>query len=110
MTPSEDEFVEAFERIDAEFGNGGPPPGGVSAADAARAAYAAHAADDGEDGVEDDVETDEDDDMDAAAKARLAAALAEIDARFGRPPAEQVSAFAEAHQTLQATLSRIDTP
>ena len=69
-------------------------------------------ADDLEEGdFDDDEEIDEaadDDDMDEAAKAKLTAALAEIDARFGRPPAEQVAAFTEAHQTMQATLARID--
>jgi hypothetical protein len=69
---------------------------------------------DGEDDFDEDDEYEDDDededDMDEAAKARLAAALAEIDAKFGRPPSEQVAAFAEAHQTLQATLNRIDTP
>ncbi len=51
-----------------------------------------------------------DDDIDEATKIRLAAAMAEIDAKFGRPPAEQVQAFSEAHQQLQATLNRIDMP
>jgi hypothetical protein len=46
---------------------------------------------------------------DEVATARLAAALARIDEVMGRPPAEQVAAFTEAQQTLQATLARIDT-
>jgi hypothetical protein len=48
------------------------------------------------------------DDMDDVTKAKLAAALAVIDAQFGRPPAEQVEGFARAHQALQETLNRID--
>jgi hypothetical protein len=55
--------------------------------------------------ADDDMDAD---DMDEVTKARLAAALADIDARFGRPPAEQVEAFTDAHQALQATLNRID--
>jgi hypothetical protein len=51
---------------------------------------------------------DEDDDMDEAAAARLAEALAQIDAQFGKPPAEQVATYAQAQQTLQSTLARID--
>ena len=56
-------------------------------------------------GEDDDLEDAE---MDEEAKLRLEKALAEIDARFGRPPADQVSAFADAHQSLQATLNLID--
>jgi hypothetical protein len=48
-------------------------------------------------------------DFDEAAKARLAAALAAIDAVMGKNPADQVTAFTDAQQTLQATLARIDT-
>jgi hypothetical protein len=55
-----------------------------------------------------DTENDEHDDLDAAAKAHLQQALARIEAQIGRPPAEQVPAFADAHQALQATLNRID--
>ncbi len=58
---------------------------------------------------EDEVQPDEPSDIDEAAKVRLNAALAEIDARIGRPPAEQVAAFADAHQMLQLTLNLIDT-
>lgn len=43
-----------------------------------------------------------------AAEARVAAALADIDAVADRPPADQVPAFATAQQTLQATLAGID--
>lgn len=56
-------------------------------------------------GEDDDLDEEE---MDEEAKLRLDKALAEIDARFGRPPAEQVAAFADAHQSLQATLKTID--
>jgi len=86
---------------EAEFGE--PPFGEIP--------FAAMADDFEEGDFEDDDEIDEaadDDEMDEAAKAKLTAALAEIDAHFGRPPAEQVAAFTEAHQTLQATLARID--
>ena len=63
--------------------------------------------DDLDDGTFDDGEI-ADDDMDEVAKARLNRALAEIDARLGRPPAEQVEAFAALHQQMQATLTTID--
>ncbi|HEY1485794.1 MAG TPA: hypothetical protein VGF84_06805 [Micromonosporaceae bacterium] len=62
----------------------------------------------GADGEYDDGDQTEADDMDEAAKVRLAAALAEVDAQFGRPPSEQVTAFNDVHQALQATLNRID--
>jgi len=93
---------------EAEFGE--PTP--LGEAPLGETPFAVMADDFEEDDFSDDHELDEagdDDDMDEAAKARLAAALAEVDARFGRPPAEQVAAFTEAHQTLQATLARIDT-
>jgi len=38
----------------------------------------------------------------------VAAALARLDAVAGSDAAEQVAAFAEAHEALQATLARID--
>jgi hypothetical protein len=67
----------------------------------------AHTADEDDDlDFEDD--DDEDDDLDVAAKARLDDALRQIDVMFGRPPAEQVSTYTQAHQTLQSTLARID--
>jgi hypothetical protein len=47
-------------------------------------------------------------DVVAAADARVSAALAELDAVDGWPPADQVAAFAESHQALQATLAGID--
>jgi hypothetical protein len=43
-----------------------------------------------------------------AANGQVAAALAELTAAADRPPADQVEAFAAAHETLQATLARID--
>ena len=42
------------------------------------------------------------------ANGQVAAALAELDAAADRPPADQVTAFTAAHETLQATLARID--
>ncbi len=42
------------------------------------------------------------------ANGQVAAALAELDAAAGWPPADQVAAFTAAHETLQATLARID--
>jgi hypothetical protein len=82
---------------------------GLADVDDTSAADAVIDADADDDGSLDDGADDAYGDGDAAAKARLAAALAEIDARFGRPPSEQVEAFAQAHLTLQATLNRIDT-
>lgn len=63
-----------------------------------------------DDEFDDEIDPDfeESDDYDEAAKAKLAAALAQIDAQFGKKPAEQVEAFTDAQQTLQATLARID--
>lgn len=43
-----------------------------------------------------------------AANGQVAAALAELDAAADWPPADQVAAFTAAHETLQATLARID--
>ena len=42
------------------------------------------------------------------ASGQVAAALAELDAAAEWPPADQVAAFTAAHETLQATLARID--
>ena len=42
------------------------------------------------------------------ANEQVAAALAELDAAAEWPPADQVAAFTAAHETLQATLARID--
>jgi hypothetical protein len=42
------------------------------------------------------------------ANGQVAAALAELDAAADWPPADQVAAFTAAHETLQATLARID--
>ena len=42
------------------------------------------------------------------ANGQVAAALAELDAAADWPPEDQVSAFTAAHETLQATLARID--
>ncbi len=113
MTESEQALAAAFAQIDDVFGDGRPPHGHAEPHEAAAAAYVEISGDaefsDDDDFADEDV-TNAEDDQDEGAKARLAAALAEIDARFGRPPAEQVSAFADAHQTLQATLNRIDTP
>jgi len=44
----------------------------------------------------------------AEAQRDVAAALARLDAVAGSDAADQVTAFAEAHETLQATLARID--
>jgi hypothetical protein len=43
-----------------------------------------------------------------AANEHVAAALAELDAAADWPPSDQVAAFTAAHETLQATLARID--
>ena len=43
-----------------------------------------------------------------AADGQVTAALVELDAAAGWPPADQVAVFATAHETLQATLARID--
>ena len=40
--------------------------------------------------------------------AQVGAALGELDVVAGWPPDDQVAAFTAAHQTLQATLARID--
>jgi hypothetical protein len=57
---------------------------------------------------EDLPESGERDDDPEAADGQVTAALAELDAAAGWPPAEQVAAFGTAHETLQATLARID--
>jgi hypothetical protein len=44
----------------------------------------------------------------ADAQAAVAAATGELDAVADWPPADQVAAFAQAHQALQATLAGID--
>lgn len=44
----------------------------------------------------------------ALAEARVASALAELDAVDGWPPADQLAAFATTQQALQATLASID--
>jgi len=63
--------------------------------------------DTGEASVNDTGEDPVADDPDQA-NGQVAAALAELDAAAGWPPADQVAAFTAAHETLQATLARID--
>ena len=43
-----------------------------------------------------------------AAERDVTAALADLEAASDRPPAEQIPAYTKVHQTLQATLARID--
>jgi len=63
--------------------------------------------DTGEASVNDTGEDPVADDPDQA-NGQVAAALAELDAAAEWPPADQVAAFTAAHETLQATLARID--
>ncbi|HZD97970.1 MAG TPA: hypothetical protein VE132_07385 [Micromonosporaceae bacterium] len=56
----------------------------------------------------DPVRSEPDADDPEAANEHVAAALAELDAAADRPPSDQVAAFTAAHETLQATLARID--
>jgi hypothetical protein len=56
----------------------------------------------------DPARTEADADDPESAKEQVAAALAELDAAADWPPSDQVAAFTAAHETLQATLARID--
>ncbi len=58
--------------------------------------------------ADDPVRSEPDADDPEAAKEQVAAALAELDAAADWPPSDQVAAFTAAHETLQATLARID--
>lgn len=43
-----------------------------------------------------------------AARQQVMAVLSDVDDASGRPPEDQVAAFAAAHRTLQATLAGLD--
>jgi len=81
------------------FGTDATPPGAGSAAPTQAGAGSAPPTPAPESAVEDGAE---------AAERDVTAALADLDAASDRPPSEQIPAYTKVHQTLQATLARID--